>query len=302
MLNSISSFVPTIQSSIERLKSTKIELDDISTELESISDDTAFNEVQMQEITNRLHFIYSLQTKHKVESISELLILKETWVKTLELFHTFDKRIEELNKEILTIKSKLKELARKLANSRKSVFPVVEERVENLLKNLGIPHARFQVSHAFCDELNPYGQDSIQFMFSANKNLSLQPIKKVASGGEISRLMLCLKYINANANNQSTIMFDEIDSGLSGKIAQKMGEIMKQMAKVQQIICITHLPQIASQGKEHFLVYKKVKEKCTIIQLKSIESNERVEEIAKMLSGTRVTEFAMKNAKELLQN
>lgn len=284
----------------KRLQSATIELEDISSELEKIQDDVSFSPEKMEEINNRLNLIYSLQQKHRAKTEEELISIKEGFAKKLSEISSLDDEIKKLNEKISVEKNTLLKLAGKISESRKKSIPKLEKNVNSILKELGMPNAKFEIKNVSV-ELSIYGIDSIKFLFSANKGSEPGEIQKIASGGELSRVMLALKYLVAKLTSLPTIIFDEIDSGVSGEIADRVGEIKKKMAEQMQVISITHLPQIASKGDEHFFVYKENKNGATKTFLKKLDETERVNEIARMLSGEELSKAAIENAKELLK-
>ncbi len=294
----------------KRLQSTTIEIEDISSELEKIQDDISFSPGKIEEINNRLNIIYSLQQKHRVKTVEELISIKVNFSKKLSEISSLDNEIENLHKKISEEKTTLQKFAQKISDNRKKVIPKLEKNVNSILKELGMPNAKFEVHLApnpsprregSFSELSIYGIDTLNFLFSANKGSEPREIQKVASGGELSRLMLALKSIIAKLTALPTIIFDEIDSGVSGEIADRVGEIKKKMSEQMQVISITHLPQIASKGDNHFFIYKENKNRATKTFLKKLNENERVNEVARMLSGEELSKAAIENAKELLK-
>ncbi|GHT66253.1 DNA repair protein RecN [Bacteroidia bacterium] len=284
-----------------RLQSALIEIRDIANEVESIAESTEVNPARLSEVSERLDAIYMLQKKHKVNSIAELLTIHSELSQKINFVDNIDERLDAARKEYQRLQTQAKTLAQKITDARTKVFPAIVSHVTSMLSELGIPNATFKISHQFIDNLTVAGQDSIDFLFSANKGINVQDIVKVASGGEIARLMLSLKSLIAWTGDLPTIIFDEIDTGVSGEIADKMGEIIAELGKSIQVINITHLPQIASKGNAHYWVYKTENERDTTTHIKKLNEQERITEIAKMLSGQTLTDAAIKNAKELLK-
>lgn len=286
---------------IERLDSSYIELKDISQEILDKEEDIEFNPMRLDEVNERLNLIYSLQQKHRVTTISELLTLQDEYAEKLSAITSSDEEIENLHKKVAMLFAEVKQKGEVLTQKRTDAAKEVEKQMASRLMPLGMPNVRFQVELTQRKEAGLYGWDSVSFLFSANKNGALQSIASVASGGEIARVMLSLKAMIAGAVKLPTIIFDEIDTGVSGEIADRMADIMQEMgAAERQVISITHLPQIASRGKVHYKVYKQDSETETISHICRLDKQERVEEIAHMLSGATLTDAAMHNAKALL--
>lgn len=284
----------------QRLDAAYIDLKDLSAEVERYANDVEFNPERMGFIESRLDLIYSLQKKHHLNSVSELLELYGELAQKIENIESSDEQVAALEKELHHKKELALEKAKNLSNKRKAVIPSFEMELMAKVAYLGMPNTRFECKISVDQELGVYGQDSLLFLFSANKNAPLQPVANVASGGEISRLMLCVKSMIAGATALPTIIFDEIDTGVSGEVADKMGQIMLEFGKSMQVIAITHLPQIAAKGNVHYRVYKTDTATETITSLISLTNKERLEEIARMLSGATVTDAAIQNAKMML--
>lgn len=284
----------------ERLRSTIIELEDLSGEMDRISADITYDPQRIEELNARLDTIYSLQQKHRVNSLEELLEKQNDLEVKLHSISSLEQELLETQQEIDTLRKSLEEQAAIISENRRSVLPDIEKEISLVLKELGMPDAVFEVKHTYLDELSREGKDRFEFLFNANKGLTPQPIAKVASGGELSRLMLSVKSLIAHKTLLPTIIFDEIDSGVSGDIAGKTGNIMKKMAKEVQVIAITHLPQIAGKGHTHLFVRKQVDNGKTFSQIKELNNAERVEELAKMLSDDKITEAALETARELM--
>jgi DNA repair protein RecN (Recombination protein N) len=282
-----------------RAEGSFIELKDITNELNTLFEKIDFDPSRLVEINKRMDILNSLLHKNKVQSIPELIEIRDQLEIKLMQFTTGDYEIERFEKELQATKNFLDELAKNLSAARKKVFNPFESKVQSLLHSLGMKNAKFLIHHENT-ELTETGIDRIQFLFSANANISPQNITKVASGGELSRLMLAIKYNISKAAGLPTIIFDEIDAGVSGEIADKVGRLIKEMASGMQVINITHLPQVASKGDEHFLVYKEAVNGTTKTRIRRLSDDERLNEIARMLSGDSVTHAAIENAKVLL--
>ena len=285
----------------ERLESTYIELKDVSQEVSSQEEDVEFNPERREEVKDRLNLIYTLQQKHRVTTVEELLALTDEYAAKLAAITSYDERIGELTILCDTLYNKVKKQAAVLTKARTSAAREVEKQMASRLVPLGMPNVRFQVEMGIRKEPGVHGEDTVNFLFSANKNGALQSISSVASGGEIARVMLSIKAMIAGAVKLPTIVFDEIDTGVSGEIADRMADIMQEMGEQdRQVISITHLPQIAARGCAHYKVYKQDNETETNSHIRRLADEERVEEIAHMLSGATLTEAALNNAKALL--
>lgn len=307
-LFSLEKFNPIIAELYERLNSTIIELKDIATEIEVIELHTQINEARLDEINTRLSLIYSLQKKHKVNSNSELLELQNDLSGKIQQAIFGDEAIEKLSHQISSDKTELEQLATILSANRKKVIPEIEKEVISSLSEMGMGNAVLKIElipiptghNSSSGGLGANGIDEVRFLFTANKGHTLSEMSKVASGGELSRLMLSIKSLIAQNTALPTIIFDEIDTGVSGEVANKVGQIMERLAQNLQVITITHLPQIASKGSSHYFVYKDEEGATTYTRIKQLDSQERVLEIAKMLSGDKPGESALQNARELL--
>ncbi len=285
---------------ITRLDSVYIELKDIADEINEKSAGIDYDPDRIRFIQERLDLIYTLQQKHHVDSVGSLLKIQDELDDKLKSISSFDEEIAKLNETIALQEEKVSLLANQLSEARQTVFSYIENTISNQLHDLGMPHALFNVSRVKAENLRDDGIDEVQFLFTANKNGTLAEIPKVASGGELSRVMLCIKSLLSSAKGLPTIIFDEIDTGVSGEIADKMGRIMQQISKNIQVISITHLPQIAGKGLNHYKVYKTDTSKQTISEIKKLTRDERVIEIAGMLSGAELSEAAVINAKDLM--
>ena len=285
----------------ERLESTYIELKDVSQEVSSQEEDVEFNPDRLEEVNDRLNLIYTLQQKHRATTVEELLTLAEEYAAKLAAITSYDERIGELTTLCDTLYNKVRKQAAVLTKARTGAAREVDKQMASRLVPLGMPNVRFQVEMGIRKEPGVHGEDTVNFLFSANKNGSLQNISSVASGGEIARVMLSIKAMIAGAVKLPTIVFDEIDTGVSGEIADRMADIMQEMGEQdRQVISITHLPQIAARGCAHYKVYKQDNETETNSHIRRLADEERVEEIAHMLSGATLTEAALNNAKALL--
>ena len=299
----IEKYATGIQPLIERLQSSLIELKDIAAELERLAQGTSINEARTNMISERLDILYTLQKKHRVSTVADLLVLRDQFAAQLQQLVSGEEEITRLQQEERVLKSNLVALAQQLSTNRKQVIPALEQQVQKALTMVGMPHAQLRVSQETdINLLNLTGTDRIQFLFSANKGQAPMPMNKVASGGELSRLMLCIKSLIAKKTALPTIIFDEIDTGISGEIALKVGAIMEQMAQSMQVITITHLPQIASKKGKHFRVFKNDAGEQTSTGIEALQNDERILEVAKMLGGEQASAAAMENAKELLRN
>lgn len=285
-----------------RMESTYIELKDISQEVSGKEDEIEFNPERLEEVNERLNLIYTLQQKHRVSTVGELLALVDEYAAKLSAITSSDEHIEELKAHCDTLYNKVKKQAAVLTKARTAAAREVEKQMAARLIPLGMPNVRFQVEIGVRKEPGIHGADTVNFLFSANKNGTLQSVSSVASGGEIARVMLSIKAMIAGAVKLPTIVFDEIDTGVSGEIADRMADIMQEMGEQdRQVISITHLPQIAARGHAHYKVYKQDNETETNSHIRRLTDDERVEEIAHMLSGAKLTEAALNNARALLE-
>lgn len=299
-IQKIASYSQDFSDLSERISSLLIEFDDIENEISDLAESIHSDPVELQLLNEKLQLIYSLQKKHQVNSVDELLVIQNELDSKVVSSVTLESEISSLEKQLQNTESTLDDLAATLHNNRIKSIPVLTKKMEDILSNLGMVNARFDIQLIQKEVYLNNGKDEIQFLFSANKGSEFGLLKKVASGGEMSRIMLAVKSILSQYSKLPTIIFDEIDTGVSGEIAHKMGEILKGMSSNMQVFAITHLPQIAGKGKEHIKVYKVIKENQTLSELKLLTKEERVLEIAQMLSGSNVTETALNHAKELL--
>lgn len=300
-LQGISKVFPPAQEWMERLDSCYIELKDLSHEIAHASEEVDFNPTRLDYVNERLNLIYSLQQKHRVDTIDQLLEITEDYRSKLDAITSYDSRIDELKAMKEALYSKVINQASKLTTLRSKAAKEIEQKMQTYLIPLGMPNVRFSVELTSKKEPDMNGLDSVNFLFSANKNGMLQQVASIASGGEIARVMLSLKAMIAGAVKLPTIIFDEIDTGVSGSIAEKMALIMQEMGQAnRQVISITHLPQIAAKGATHYKVYKVDTEVGTNSYIRQLNQEERIQEIANMLSGAVLTEAALNNAKALL--
>ena len=284
----------------ERLQTAYIDLKDICSEMSMVEERVEYNPSRTEWVENRLSEIFSLQKKHKVSSVSELIIHRDELAKLLDQIDSFDDEIKAKEAQIQKVFEELTDLSNKLTSSRRVAIQPIEDYLVTQLVKLGMPNIQFQVAINVSTDFTEHGRDEVQFLFSANKNRPLQPVAQIASGGEVSRVMLALKSLIAHKSDLPTVIFDEIDTGVSGEIAHKMGDIMSAMSNDMQVITITHLPQIAAKGVAHYKVFKDDTASATETHIKKLTSDERLTELAQMLSGINVTEGALQNARELL--
>ena len=284
----------------ERINSVAIEFDDISTELNQLSENLVNDPEQLEFVNQKLQTIYNLQKKHQVGAISELLEIQNDLDNKVVSVGELEIQISKLTDKIQNTSLELDAFANSIRENRLKAVPILSEKLIVILEQLGMPNVRFNMELKATDTYLANGKDELQFLFSANKGSDFGLLKKVASGGELSRIMLATKAILAQYSNLPTIIFDEIDTGVSGEIANKMGNIMKDMSAKMQVFSITHLPQIAAKGNVHYKVYKSIKGERTISELKLLSSEERIVEIAEMLSGKDISESALNHAKALL--
>ena len=299
-LAKISMYSKEYQELSDRISSVKIELVDIIGEIETANESVDFNPSEADQLNNRLQLIYNLQKKHYVNSISELLSIQSTLSEKVSRVENSEQLLAEQEAIVEEIANKLDIIALKISDARNKIIPKLSKQLENVLADLGMPHARFQIQNTLSENYYKNGKDVLQFLFSANKGGQYGELKKVASGGELSRVMLAIKKILSENSQLPTIIFDEIDSGVSGEISNKMAHIMSQMSQKMQVITITHLPQIAAKGNQHYKVYKEEVNNITTTNLKQLSEDERIVEIAEMLSGKNISDSALIHARELL--
>ena len=300
-VRSLHRIYPSVESLQNRLETLYIEFKDIAEDIETRLESVSIDPERLAEVEERLDAIYRLQQKHRVQTVSELLEIQRKLAAKLEMIDSSDEAINLLEQKIAGQKDVLCRMAGELSQKRADAALCFSKMLVSAATPLGMPNLRFEVFFRTKEDLDENGAEQVQFLFSANKNQSLQPVAEVASGGEISRLMLCIKSLIAGAVALPTIIFDEVDTGVSGEIADKMGVIMKNMACYMQVISITHLPQVASKGSFHYRVYKSDTDSDTVTRIDCLSEEERIEEIARMLSGVELTDAALSNARELLR-
>jgi len=286
---------------IIRLQSTQVELQDIAGEIDHVNDQVQFDEKRIEWINQRLTDGYKLLKKHALQSTNELLALQQELSKKLEAVLHIDDTILSKEKEVAALFKQAEQLAERISAARQQQIKPLELEVNRLLTQVGMPNAKLKVDLKN-STLHQYGKDQIDFLFDANKSNRFEPIRKVASGGELSRLMLCIKSLVAASIDLPTMIFDEIDTGISGEAAKQVGLIMKNMAAKRQIICITHQPQIAGKADAHFFVYKEIVENTVKTNIRLLDKDERITAIARMLSGEKPTAAALENAREMMMN
>lgn len=300
-LEKVSRFEPRAESLAKRLKSVRIELDDVASELSAIREETTSDPEEMQRIGMRLDALYKLFRKHNVKSAEELVEKRIALEQQSLDIEGTEEKVQQLANQIEALKSKLLKKATVISNARREAARYLASRVKALLPEVGMPGAQFSVEVSSNeDSLSATGFDNVHMLFSANVGSPAMEIRKVASGGELSRLMLVIKSLVAKSSALPTLVFDEIDEGISGETARKIGTMLQKLAAAHQVVCITHLPQIAAKGDKHYFVYKASSKGRTSAFVRSLDTNERIMEIAKMLSGEKPTTAAMENAKELL--
>ena len=302
-IQSLTHVYPLVEEYAERIDSALIELKDISAELNNLAEKVEYNPTRLEEINNRLDQLYTLEKKHDVKSAAELEAFMLDIRQKLNVICNGEERIDELEKAVHEKLAKATALAEQLSKKRFLAAKEVEASISQMLTQLDIPNNKFEVKIEKSCQLTENGFDQVTFFFSANKNTAPRAISEVASGGEIARLMLALKAITSKKENMPTIIFDEIDTGVSGKVASSMANLMKEMTtgNKHQVIAITHLPQIASCGSTHYWVFKEDTEEQTFSHIRQLTQEERVTEIAHMLSGNKISDAAILNAKQLLK-
>lgn len=299
-LNRIESYSNEYAALYDRVLSVKIEFDDIAGEIEKFNENVDFDPLELQKLNDRLQLIYNLQKKHTVTTVAELLQKQEELSVKVDEVGNSSASILEKEKEINSIAEKIDKLSKLIFQDREKAIPILILKLENSLENLGMENTRFNFVIAHTKQYFQNGKDELQLFISANKGANFGELKKIASGGELSRIMLSVKAILSEYLKLPTIIFDEIDTGVSGDVSQKMAEIMQEMSVNMQVITITHLPQIAAKGKQHYKVYKQDIENNIVTQLKELTEIERIEEIAEMLGGKEISKTAIEHAKQLL--
>ncbi len=299
-LSSVASYNAALAELVQRLANSIIEIKDISGEIETLQDKIHHDPKRAEELSERLDVVLRLAQKHRVNTVEELLRIQEELTGRLDNISSMGSKIEHLQKEKDALQTALTKLALKISAGRKKVIPGLETDIQSHLSALGMPNARVKIDMSVITELASMGTDDVKFMFSANKGKDLREVEKVASGGELSRLMLVIKALVAKLTDMPTIIFDEIDTGVSGAVAGQVAELVLKISSSMQVIMITHLPQIASRGNTHFLVYKEDQKNKTVTCIKQLSPDERVEEIARMISMGKPGSSAIKTATELL--
>lgn len=301
-LSQIEPYFHSIKEIRDRLKSVHIELQDVFSEVSQMQESVEFDLERMRFVSERLDGINSLLHKHQLKNLEELFALKSVWEKELSVIDSSDDELVRMKQEIDKITERVLTLGQQLYEKRSAAGEELASNVMTMLKSLGIPYPMFRVDFKQLEKPTDQGLDEVRFLFSANRNVEMREVEAIASGGEIARLMLCIKVLVARVSALPSIIFDEIDTGLSGETAAKMAEMMREMGKYMQVIAITHLPQIASKGKEHYFVFKTDCEYREETKIRQLSREERIEEVARMLSGNELTQTARKNAEELLSN
>jgi len=300
-LHALEQYHTAIEGLNKRLLSTQIELKDIADELEQINDGVNYSAERIQEVNDRISSGYKLMKKHAVNSTNELLAIKERLQQKLNDVLNIGEAITQKEKLTATLLQQCEQLAKNISSNRNKAIKPFTEKVNALLKQVGMPNAQIKIELTGV-ELNYFGSDTIEFLFDANKSNRFEPLRKVASGGELSRLMLCIKSLVAQKLQLPTLIFDEIDTGISGEAAKQVGNIMKELSKGHQLISITHQPQIAAKANAHYFVYKAIKGDAIITSVKLLNNDERITAIAQMLSGEKPTAAALQNAREMVGN
>ena len=300
-LHAYASFHPDLQKTIDRLQSSQIELQDIADEIDHINNSVHFDEKRIEFINERMSVGYKLLKKHGVKTTAELLNIQKDLEQKLQAVLHIDDSIISKEKEVVELLQQSEKIAEKISVARNKQAKPLEQKINELLIQVGMPNAKIK-TEINSVVLHEFGKDAIEFLFDANKSNRFEPIRKVASGGELSRLMLCIKSLVAQSIDLPTMIFDEIDTGISGEAAKQVGIIMKNLSSKRQIICITHQPQIAGKANAHFFVYKEIKNDAVKTNIRLLDKDERISTIAKMLSGEKPTAAALENAREIIMN
>jgi len=301
-LQNYSSYHPDVPGLVQRLQSSQIELQDIADETDRLSNHINYDPKKIEQINERLSLGYKLFKKHGVKTTNDLLRIREMLEAKLKAVFDIDEQLNEREKQTERLFSEVKRLSAKISQQRQRHLKPIEERVNSLLIRVGMPNARFKIEMTQNGIFALYGADTVEFLFDANKSGQFQPVRKIASGGELSRLMLCIKSLVAESIDLPTMIFDEIDSGISGEAARQVGIILKELASKRQVICITHQPQIAGKADAHFFVYKQNIKNTIKTNIRLLTVEERITTIAQMLSGEKPTAAAIENAKEMVMN
>ena len=305
LLNQLQAYVSyhnNLPNLLQRLQAAQVELKDIADEIDSISNHINYDPEKIEQLNERLSLGYKLLKKHAVHTTNELLEIKNKLEEKLQAVLNIDSQIEQKEKEQEKLYAEAKSLAAKISEARKKQVKPLEEKVNKLLVQVGMPNAKLKVNISGTGELNFFGADIVEFLFDANKSGHFQPVGKVASGGELSRLMLCIKSLVAQSIDLPVLIFDEIDTGISGEAAKQVGIIMKELAAKRQVVCITHQPQIAGKADSHYFVYKEIVKDRVKTNIRPLSTDERITTIAKMLSGEKPTLAAIENAREMVGN
>lgn len=298
-LQVVSAYSTSYDTLLQRLESVRLELSDISDEIEKEESNVDFDPERAEFVNERLSTLYRLLKKHRLNDVRELLALQESLQQKALITNNLDEALEQSGRLLESTEKAMMAIATKLRESRKKAFAPLSKRITTLLRELGIPDAKLTIESAEVPP-GPTGADKVEILFSANKGIAPRPIAQVASGGEFSRLMFCIKYVMADKTAMPTLILDEIDNGVSGEVAFKLANLMKDMSAKHQLITISHLPQIAARGQAHYFVYKDNSDKKTISSIRRLSEDERIEEIAKMIGGNKPSRIALENAQELL--
>jgi DNA repair protein RecN (Recombination protein N) len=301
-LQPYTSYHASLPALMERLQSVQVELKDIAGEIEHINDQVQFDPQKVEQLNERISVGYKLLKKHGVKTTNELLEIKNQLEEKLQAVLNIDDAIASKEKVVQQLVQEAESLAKQLSANRTKQVKPLQDKVNKLLAQVGMPNARLRVDVQQLPDLQRYGKDEIEFLFDANKSNRFEPVRKVASGGELSRLMLCIKSLVAKSLDLPTLIFDEIDTGISGEAARQVGIIMKELAAKRQVICITHQPQIAGKADAHFFVYKEIRGEEVKTGIRLLTQDERITAIAKMLSGEKPTAAALENAREMVMN
>ncbi len=301
-LHALEQFHPAINELAARLQSTQLELADIADELDQVNNSINYSAERIQIVNDRISMGYKLQKKHGVNTTAELLLIKDALQEKLNQILNIGEAIQQKEKQSNALLQQCEKAAKIISDNRKKAIKPFAENVNSLLARVGMPNARFTAEARPLDTLSELGIDTIEFLFDANKSNHFEPLRKVASGGELSRLMLCIKSLVAKKLQLPTLIFDEIDTGISGEAAKQVGNIMKELSASHQLISITHQPQIAAKADAHYFVYKAIEKDTIVTSIKLLTNDERITTIAQMLSGEKPTTAALQNAREMVGN
>lgn len=296
----LAEFHPKIALIKEQIDDVNEELLSLQREAQSLSEELEYDEAKILELKDRLDLIYSLQKKHSKNQVSDLIELRDNIELRIQKNDNIEEHIADLEEKLPTVKSELRGLASQVSSSRLGVVGKFSKEIESILHKLSMPNAQFEVEISDLQDFEPHGRDNIEYLFSTNKGIPLNPLNQIASGGELSRLALCIKTIIADKTNLPTMIFDEVDSAVSGQVALIMGQLIDDLSQKYQIITITHSPQVAAHGNHHFLIFKEDRNDRSYTRVKKLDKEERVSELAQMLSGDPPSEAALLNARELL--